>query len=160
MRRHCPQGLMLPSSPGGLLSPSPPLPSSLVGTGPWACFLTNPIFLPVRDSVGQLQLYRQPDRSQPEFLDAIDRREDTFYVVSFRRVSFSCGPHPLTLGFPAVSLQVEAGEQGQGACQHLFLHPPGLAPLSPGPLAAPSHQPQQDLPAQDVPGDACYGPQW
>lgn len=34
-----------------------------------------------RDSVGQLQLYRHPDRSQPEFLDAIDRREDTFYEI-------------------------------------------------------------------------------
>lgn len=44
-----------------------------------------------RNSGNELQVYYASPRSYQDFFEAIHRREDTFYVVSFRRVSVAVG---------------------------------------------------------------------
>ncbi|XP_047651411.1 cyclic AMP-dependent transcription factor ATF-6 beta isoform X2 [Phacochoerus africanus] len=104
---------------------------------------TQPPGPPERDAARQLQLYRHPDRSQPEFLDAIDRREDTLYVVSFRR------DHLL---LPAIS-------HNKTSRPKMSLVMPAMAPNAAGPgLESPTRLPHRSAMASGCSTSGFRGP--
>ncbi|KAI6064117.1 Cyclic AMP-dependent transcription factor ATF-6 alpha [Aix galericulata] len=109
-----------------------------------------------RNSGNELQVYYASPRSYQDFLEAIRRREDTFYVVSFRRKN----KRQLGLGAPAPARVCQTTVQPSAAQELRLSLLPRRTETHPRPPVTASHHTQQDQKTKDVYSVASCKHQW